>query len=134
MLNVFVPQPQGLARVDPRTGAPVRATALLAAIASVFVLTGSFEQIVALFLCSMLILIALAAAGIFVLRRRERGASAFRCPAYPLTPALFIALLLAVSGLVAAGQPVPALIGFALAALGLPAFRVFSARRRRPRS
>ena len=123
-----------LAAVDPRTGAPVRATALLAAIASVFVLTGTFEQIVALFLCSMLILIALAAAGIFVLRRREPHAAAFRSPGYPVTPALFIALLLAVSGIVATGHPVPALIGLALAALGLPAHRVFSARRRRPAS
>ena len=123
--------PPALAAIDPGSGAPRRATALLAAIATVFVLTGTFEQIVALFLCSMLVLIALAAAGIFVLRRRGGGPPEFACPGYPATPLAFIALLLAVSGLMAAAHPVPALAGFALAALGLPAHRVFSARRNR---
>jgi APA family basic amino acid/polyamine antiporter len=120
--------PPGLAMIHPRTGAPTRATALLAVIASFFVLTGTFEQIVALFLCSMLVLIALAAAAIFVLRRRESGSPDFECPGYPFTPMVFIALLLAISALVAAAHPVPALVGFVLAALGLPAYRLLSAR------
>ncbi len=78
---------------------PTRATALLAAIASVFVLSGTFEQILAFFLCPALAFVALAAAGLFRLRRGDNdgASSGFRCPGYPLTPALFIGLLAAVA-------------------------------------
>src|SRR5262249_59826714 len=62
--------PAVLASVSPRTKAPVRATVLLAAMASVLVLTGSFSQIVALFLCTTLLFVGLAAAGLFVVRSR----------------------------------------------------------------
>ena len=124
--------PSSVASVNATTGAPTRATAVLAAIASVYVLTGSFDQIVALFLCPMLVFVALAAGGVFVLRRREGSEAPFRCPGYPATPVLFIGLLFVVVGLVAAGHPIPALAGFAIAALGLPAHRVFSRRRGRP--
>jgi len=123
--------PPALAAIGP-AGAPRRATAVLASIASVYVLTGSFEQIVALFLCTMLVFIALAAAGLFVLRNRGEAAPGFRCPGYPATPAVFIALLLAVVGIVASTHPLPALAGLVLAALGLPAHRLFSSRQRSP--
>jgi basic amino acid/polyamine antiporter, APA family len=123
--------PSAIAALSPKTSAPARATALLAAIASVYVLTGTFEQIVALFLCTALVFIALAAAGLFVLRRREGPAAGFRCPGYPATPVLFIGLLLVVVVVVAAAHPLPALAGVVLAALGLPVHRLFSSRRRR---
>ena len=67
--------PASLAATSATTGAPTRATALLAAIASLYVLSGTFEQILALFLCTALAFVALAAAGLFRIRRRE-GASA----------------------------------------------------------
>ncbi len=95
-------------------------------------MTGSFEQIVAVFLCTMLVFIALAAAGLFVLRKREPVSPGFRCPGYPATPLLFITLLLAVAGIVAVAHPVQAIAGFLIAALGVPAHRIFSGRRRRP--
>jgi APA family basic amino acid/polyamine antiporter len=124
--------PAALAAPSASTGAPTLATALLAAVASVYVLTGSFEQILALFLCPALAFVALAAAGIFRLRRRDVGgsgkSSGFRCPGYPATPALFIAFLLAVALLVAAAHPVPVLAGFAIVSLGLAAHRVSSRR------
>jgi APA family basic amino acid/polyamine antiporter len=125
--------PETVAAPSPSTGAPTRATALLAAISSVYVLTGTFEQILALFLCPALAFVALAAAGIFRLRRQAGASSGFRCPGHPVTPALFIALLLAVAGLVAIRHPLPVLAGCALVALGLPVHRLFSARRNRSR-
>ena len=119
-----------LAAPSAATGAPTRATALLAAISSIYVLSGSFEQILALFLCPALVFVALAAAGLFRLRRRDGGllTPGFRCPGFPATPVLFIAFLAAVAALVALGHPLPVLVGFALAALGIPAHRLFSAR------
>ena len=125
--------PAVLAATSPASGAPTRATALLAAIASVFVLSGTFEQILAFFICTALAFVALAAAGLFRIRRREGATTGFRCPGYPLTPGLFIAFLAAVAGLVAAAHPVPVSVAFAMVALGLPVHRVFSSRRRRSR-
>lgn len=116
--------PPALATAHPRTGSPARATAILATLASLLVLAGSFRQIVAFFLCTTLVFVALAAGGLFVVRRRT-PLSAFQAPGYPATPALFIVLLLAVVGLVALQRPLPALAGLALVLLGLPAYRRF---------
>jgi APA family basic amino acid/polyamine antiporter len=123
--------PDALARLDRRTGSPARATALLAAIATLYVLSGTFPQIVALFLCPTLLLVALAAAALFAIRRTEAAGASFRAPGFPATPALFVLLLLAVVGLTAVARPIPALAGFALVLLGLPAHRALEARRRR---
>ncbi len=124
--------PQGVARLDPRTQAPARATALLAAIASVFVLSGTFPQVVALFLCPTLVFIALAAGAIFVARRRGGAVPPFRAPGFPAAPALFILFLLAVVLLAAIARPIPALAGFGLVLLGLPAHRILEKRRGEP--
>jgi APA family basic amino acid/polyamine antiporter len=120
--------PAALAAVHPVTKAPARATALLAAIASAFVLTGSFSQIVAFFLCTALGFIALAAAALFVLRRREPGGVGYRSPGYPATPALFVLFLVAVILTVALARPLQAVAGFALVLIGLPVHRVLAAR------
>jgi len=117
-----------LASLHPVTKAPVRATALLAAIASVFVLTGTFQQIVALFLCTTLVFIALAAVGLFLFRRREPGAAGFRSPGYPVTATLFVAFIVAVVVLAAYARPLQALAGFALVLTGLPAYRLLGKR------
>jgi APA family basic amino acid/polyamine antiporter len=117
--------PPALATVHPQTGSPARATAILAALATVLVLAGSFREIVAFFLCTTLLFVAFAAAGLFVVRRRDGGAAVFRTPGYPATPALFIPLLLAVVGLVSLHRPLPALAGLAVVVLGFPAYRLF---------
>jgi APA family basic amino acid/polyamine antiporter len=116
--------PPALAAMRPSTRAPAGAMALLACLASVYVLAGTFEQIVAFFLCTTLGFIALAAAALFVVRRREPHVMAFRSPGYPVGPALFVLLIAAVVGLVAMARPLQALAGFALVLLGLPAYRM----------
>ena len=74
--------PSAVAAVNPRNGAPVRATVLLAAIATLFVAIGTFEQIVAFFMCTTLTFIALAAAALLVVPRDPApdAAFAFRVP------------------------------------------------------
>jgi APA family basic amino acid/polyamine antiporter len=120
--------PAALARMHPRTKAPARATALLASIASVFVLSGTFSQILALFMCTTLVFVGLAAAGLFVVRRREPGAPEFAAPGYPATPALFVLLVFAVVAAIALARPLPALAGFALMLTGLPVHTWLSGR------
>jgi APA family basic amino acid/polyamine antiporter len=120
--------PAALASIHPRTKAPARATALLAVIASLFVLTGTFSQIVALFMCTTLGFVALAATGLFVARRREPEAAVFQSPGYPATSALFVLFLLAVIVSVALARPMQALAGLVLVLLGIPAYHVLAAR------
>jgi APA family basic amino acid/polyamine antiporter len=120
--------PATLASLHPRTRAPARATTLLAAMATVFVLSGSFSQVVALFMCTTLVFIGLAAAGLAVVRRRPTAAGGFRAPGYPLSPALFVLLVLAVVALIALARPLPALTGFALMLTGVPVFEALARR------
>ena len=124
--------PAAVAIRHPATGAPVRATAALASLATIFVLLGTFEQIAAFFMCTTLGFVALAAAAVFVLRRRVHDTSAFRAPGYPVTPALFVVLVLAVVTLVAINRPLQALAGLALVLLGLPLSRVLMSPRSTP--
>ena len=110
----------------------MRATAVLASLATVFVLLGTFEQIAAFFMCTTLGFVALAAAAVFVVRRRAQGPSPFRAPGYPLTPALFVFLVLAVVTLVAVNRPFQASAGLALVLLGLPVSRLLTSPRSTP--
>ena len=138
--------PAAVATRSPMTGAPIRATAVLAVLATLFVLIGTFEQIAAFFMCTTLGFVALAAAGVFVVRRREspsrsvaaarpsHGGGGFSTPGYPLTPALFVVLVLAVVAMVAINRPFQASAGLALVLLGLPVSRVLIPSQGAPRA
>jgi APA family basic amino acid/polyamine antiporter len=115
------------------TGAPVRATMVLASLATVYVLVGTFEQIVAFFMCTTLGFVALAAAALLVVRPRG-PASPFLAPGYPLTPALFVLLVLAVVVMVSINRPLQALAGLALVLLGVPVSRLVVLPRTVPRA
>lgn len=114
--------PAALAKLHAVTKAPVRATALLASMATVLVLSGTFQQILAFFMCPTLVFVALSASALFVVRRRGTNAPAFRSPGYPVTTALFVLLVVAVVLLMAVARPLPALSGFALVLAGLPLY------------
>jgi len=117
--------PSALATVN-RATSPARATALLALIASVFVSVATFQQIVAFFMCTSLGFVALAAAALLVVRRRTPDAPAFRAPGYPVSTALFVALVLGVVALLAINRPLQAIAGFGIVLLGLPAHRLLA--------
>lgn len=116
--------PVFIARRSSVTGTPVRATLLLAALASAFVLAGTFDQIVAVFVCTTLGFVALAAAAVFVVRRHSP--SVFRTPGYPVTPVLFILLLVAVDAMIAVNRPWQALTGLVVVLIGWPVAHRFA--------
>jgi APA family basic amino acid/polyamine antiporter len=129
--------PAALAASHPGTRAPVRAIALLAALASVFVFLGSFQQIVAFFMCTALGFIALAAVSLIRIRRGAPDAGEFHAPGYPVSTILFVFLVSGVVGLVAINRPAEAFAGFAIVLLGLPVYarldtRIGSRASRRP--
>jgi APA family basic amino acid/polyamine antiporter len=103
---------------------------LLAGLATVYGVLGSFQQIVAFFFCTGFGFVALSVSAMFVLRRRRLAPeeAGFRCPGYPWVPVAFIALMAVVVVMVAAARPVQALSGMAIVALGFPAYRVLQSR------
>jgi basic amino acid/polyamine antiporter, APA family len=121
---------QAAAQLNPRTGAPVRAVMMQAALACLLVLLGSFDGIIAYFMFAAVLFITLTVAGLFVLRRRG-GSSEYMTPLYPLTPIVYLVLSAGLLFLLATGSPRHALAGVAVVALGLPVYYLVFRRRAR---
>jgi APA family basic amino acid/polyamine antiporter len=119
---------QAAARLSPRTGAPVRAILMQAALACALVLLGTFDEIVSYFLFVVVLFITLTVAGLFVLRRGGPP-SEYLTPLYPLTPALYIALSAGLLFLLAMGSPRQALAGVGVVLSGLPVYYLLFRRR-----
>ena len=114
----------GVARIHPRFGTPARAIAIQAAIASVLVLLGTFNQIVAYFIFITVLFVGLTVAGLFVLRRRRARDVAFLAPGYPVTPVVFLALVVALLALLAGHAPIQAALGVGIVGLGAPVYLI----------
>jgi APA family basic amino acid/polyamine antiporter len=117
--------PAWAAHVDPRTGAPVRAIAIQAALATLLVVLGSFDAIVAYFVFVTVAFLGLTVAGLFGLRRRSAQA-VVGTPRFPLPAIFFLGCIALVLALLAAGRPVEAGLGVAVVALGWPIYRLRS--------
>ncbi|MDT5269581.1 MAG: basic amino acid/polyamine antiporter, family [Acidobacteriota bacterium] len=123
--GLFLPS---AARLHPRTGAPVRAILMQAALACVLVLLGTFDEIVSYFLFVVVLFITLTVVGLFVLRRKGR-ATEYVTPLYPLMPIVYVLLSAGLLFLLAAGSPRQALAGVGVVALGLPVYYLLFRRR-----
>src|SRR6266540_3144798 len=113
--------------VDPRFGTPARAIAIQAAIASLYVALGSFNQIIAYFVFVTVLFVGLTVAGL-VRIRRDSSTSPYRTWGYPFTPALFLVLVVLLLVLLAGHNPVQAALGVGIVAIGAPVY-VFLFRR-----
>ncbi len=119
-----------LARVHPRFGTPALAILASALWAALLTLTGTFEQLFTYVVFASWLFAGLAAAGIFVLRRRHPAMPRpFRVPGYPLTPALFVAAATVVVANTFVARPVQALAGLGIVLLGTPAYFYWKRRR-----
>ena len=111
--------PAAAASVHPRFGTPARAIAAQAILASVLVALGTFDTIVAYFIFITVAFIALTVAAVFVLARRDPS---FEVPGYPWTAVTFLALVAALLALLALNNPLQAILGVVLVALGVPVY------------
>jgi len=121
-----------LARVHPRFATPHVAIVAYAAFGVIGVWSRSFEQLAEAFVLGVWPFLALAVAGVLVLRRRRPElARPYRTPWSPLVPFIFIAgtLWIVASALVA--RPVPTLAGIGFTLIGLPVYALwrYAARR-----
>lgn len=112
-----------LSEVHPRFGTPAFAIIAAAIWSAILAVSGTFEQLLTYVVFIGWIFYALAAACVFVYRKRQPDISrAYRVPGYPFTPAIFIvtAAVLVINTLVT--QPGRAAIGLGIVALGAPAY------------
>lgn len=109
-------------RVHGRWGTPALAIMLQAALASLLVALGTFNEIVAYFVFVTIIFIALTVASVFLLKPGQPGQAEYRIHGYPVTPAVFLALLVVLLLLLAVNRPLQALAGLGVVAVGLPVY------------
>jgi APA family basic amino acid/polyamine antiporter len=124
-----------LGTVHPRFRTPAFAILAGGVWAAVLAASGSFEQLFTYVIFAGWIFYGLAAASIFMYRRREPNRPRpYRVPGYPWTPALFVvaAAALVINAIVAG--PSGAAQGLAIVLAGLPAYFFWRARARGDRS
>lgn len=121
-----------LAEVHPSFGTPAIAVLTSGAWAMILALSGTFEQLLTWVVFTGWLFYALAAASIFVYRRREpHVARPFRVPAYPLTPALFVLAAAAIVLNAVFAQTSGALLGIAVVLTGAPVYLLWRRSMRR---
>ena len=112
-----------LGRVHPRFATPHVSITVYSLLALVFVWSRSFEQLIEAFVLGTWPWLALAVAGVMVLRRRQPGLHRpYRTPGYPVVPLVFIAGTLLVVGTALVQRPVTTLVGVGLTLLGVPLY------------
>jgi APA family basic amino acid/polyamine antiporter len=118
--RLFFPR---FAQIHRRFGTPAASIGALCAVAIVYAVTGTFEQLLTYVVFTGWIFYALAACAIFVFRRRGPEAHRpFRVPGYPVTPVLFIAAAAAIVINTVVTQPGRAATGLGIVASGIPAY------------
>lgn len=93
-------------------GIPLRASLLQLVLVLALIASGSFESVLVYAQVPLLVCLMLGVSGLMVLRTRDGGAApSFRCPLYPLPPALFLLVSAAGLGYAAMSRPWIALAG-----------------------
>jgi APA family basic amino acid/polyamine antiporter len=112
--------------VDPQTAAPRWGATALFVTTVVYVLTGTFEQILGYYVVVSLLYNVLAVTAVFRLRAKvPEHPRPFRVPGYPVVPAVFVAAALWVTGSEVAARPLRSGIGLAVLLSSLPVYRLW---------
>jgi basic amino acid/polyamine antiporter, APA family len=115
-----------LAEVHPRFGTPAFAVISAALWAAVLASSGTFEQLLTYVVFIGWIFYAIAAASIFVYRKRAPDASRrYRVPGYPFTPIVFIAAAMLLVANTVVTQPGRSALGLGIVCLGIPAYAIW---------
>lgn len=109
---------------------PARAIWIEGLLGCVLALSGTFDQITTASVFAVWIFFALTAAAVFVLRRtRPEAERPYRVLAYPMLPAVFVAVAVWLLVNTVRTNPVESAAGLTLIALGLPIFLHFRKQR-----
>ena len=113
---------RSVASLHPCYETPAYAIALQAVLASLLVAVGTFDDIISYFVFVVIVFIALTVIAIYKLRRRDSKNVGFLTPGYPVTPAIFLGMLLIILFLMGSSKPRNALFGVAVVSLGFPVY------------
>jgi APA family basic amino acid/polyamine antiporter len=109
--------------LSERTGTPATAIVVTAVWSAILAVSGTFTQLLTYVVFTGWIFYGLGALAVIVLRRRDPDAErAFKVPAYPFTPLLFVASALVLVLNTMLSQPTRAAIGIGAVLLGVPVF------------
>ena len=111
-----------VAVLHKRYDTPARAIALQAALASVLVIAGTFDQILSYFVFVVILFIALTILALFKFRREDSSGVRFLTPGYPVTPIIFLVKIAVLLVLIGGDKPKQTLLGVGAVALGLPVY------------
>src|SRR6185295_8448583 len=123
---------RNVARVSPRTHAPVVAILVLAATSTAVTLSGRYDQILGYVVFADWVFFGLSAASLFVLRRRRIGGELdgirFPVPGHPWTTGGFVLVSALVVLSTVRAYPTNTAIGLAVLLAGLPAYWLLTRR------
>ena len=111
-----------VAKLHKRYETPALAIALQALLASVLVASGTFDEIMTYFVFVVVLFVALTVAALFKFRRDDSSSVRFLTPGYPVTPIVFLLMIVFTLFLLGAGHPRQAFRGVLVVALGYPVY------------
>ncbi len=121
---------RAMGRLGRRSRVPIAALWGQAAWSAVLCLSGTYQSLYEYMLFALLLFFAATGLAVFVLRRRAPAlARPYRTWGYPVVPAFFIGMCLAVFAIQVAGQPLKSLFGAGLLACGVPVYAIWKSRR-----
>ena len=122
-----------LSEVHPRFGTPAFAIIAAATWSAILAASGTFEQLLTYVVFVGWIFYALAAACVFVYRKRVPDAERpYKVPGYPVTPLIFIFAAVALVANTIVMQPGRAAVGLGIVLVGAPAYLIWNKKRSRP--
>ena len=114
---------ESLSHVHFKFGTPALAVCVGAVWSAVLAVSGTYEQLLTYVVFVGWIFYALAAASVFIYRKRfPEMVRPYKVPGYPFTPAVFVVAALALVANTVATQPARAAIGLGIVFLGAPAY------------
>lgn len=129
----MLPASSVLGKINKRFDTPANSLILQAALAVIYICTGTFNTLTDLLVFVLWIFFTLGVFGIFILRRRKMSSNeGYRVPLYPVVPAIGVAggAFILVSTLI--DSPVRSLIGIGITLVGIPVYEIL--RRRNAKS
>ena len=126
--GVFFP---AASRIHPRYRTPAVSIIAQTVLATLFILTGSLDRITNYVGFALSLFAGIAVAAVFVLRRREPDAPRpFKALGYPVTPAIFVVVSLAIVVNAFYRDPMLSFTGVGVILAGIPIYLWFSSRTR----
>jgi basic amino acid/polyamine antiporter, APA family len=113
----------------PLTGPPRRAIVLQTVLALAMLWTASFKALLTYIGFTLGLCTAAAVVGLIRLRLRE--GPQLHVPGWPLTPTMFVAAILAITGFTIAREPLASAVGLGTLGIGWLAWRLSSGKRDR---